>query len=66
MDISYNQVCPGIRIMITDWCILGDCWQFPCHHCFPVKNCSKNHDLCRQYGESEEIFLNNHKNPQDT
>ena len=65
MDISYNQVCTGIRNMNTGWCILGDCWQLPCHHCFPVKNCSKNHDFCRQYGESEEIFINNHKNPQE-
>lgn len=35
--------------MITEWCVLGDCMQPECHHCYPVKNCKK-HDLCRNEG----------------
>jgi len=35
--------------MITNWCILGDCNQNECHHCFPVKNC-KIHLLCKNEG----------------
>ena len=34
-----------IKILISEWCILGDCNQPECHHCFPVKNCKK-HNLC--------------------
>ena len=30
---------------ITEWCVLGDCSQPECHHCFPVVNCTK-HKLC--------------------
>ena len=26
--------------MITEWCVLGDCSQPECHHCFPVVNCT--------------------------
>ena len=25
--------------MITEWCVLGDCMQPECHHCFPVNKC---------------------------
>ena len=35
--------------MITEWCVLGDCMQPECHHCYPVKNCKK-HDLCKKEG----------------
>ena len=38
-----------IAFMITDFCILGDCWQPECHHCFPVKNCNK-HKICKLKG----------------
>ena len=37
------------------WCILGDCNNVQCHHCFPVINCSKNHIFCNLYGCCEEI-----------
>ena len=40
------------------WCILGDCNQLQCHHCFPVINCSKNHIFCKLYGCCEEIKAN--------
>jgi len=38
------------------WCILGDCSRVYCHHCFPVKNCSKNHTFCNENGCCDEIF----------
>tara|TARA_B100001248_G_C27352110_1_gene441883 strand:- start:74 stop:1150 length:1077 start_codon:yes stop_codon:yes gene_type:complete len=37
------------------WCVLGDCSHPECHHCFPVKNCSKNHPECLN-GTCPEIF----------
>jgi len=40
-----------------DWCILGDCFYPECHHCYPVKDCSKNHDYCKENGTCDEIFL---------
>jgi hypothetical protein len=36
------------------WCVLGDCSHPECHNCFPVKNCSKNHDECNKNGSSKE------------
>jgi len=35
--------------MIREWCVLGDCSQPECHHCFPVINCKK-HKLCIEEG----------------
>ena len=35
--------------MITEWCVLGDCIQPECHHCFPVNGCNK-HEECRKNG----------------
>ena len=46
--------------MITDWCILGDCSQPECHHCFPVKNC-QIHDLCKKEGKCDFIPVPNIK-----
>lgn len=37
------------------FCVLGDCNKGQCHHCFPVKNCSKGHKLCNEHGICEEI-----------
>ncbi|VVU95068.1 GDP-mannose 4,6 dehydratase [seawater metagenome] len=37
------------------WCVLEDCNHPECHHCFPVKNCSKNHPECIN-GTCPEIF----------
>lgn len=38
------------------WCILADCNQLQCHHCFPVINCSENHCFCNLYGCCIEIW----------
>ena len=38
----------------STWCVLGDCNQPQCHHCFPVKNCSENHSYCKENGTCEE------------
>ena len=35
--------------MITEYCMLGDCSQIECHHCFPVKDCKK-HNICLTEG----------------
>ena len=40
--------------MITEWCVLGDCMQPECHHCYPVKNCKK-HQLCIDDGTCKYI-----------
>ena len=40
------------------WCVLGDCNNAECHNCFPVINCSKNHDFCNKEGTCSEIFKN--------
>ena len=40
------------------WCILADCNQLQCHHCFPVINCSENHCFCNLYGCCIEIKAN--------
>ena len=37
------------------YCILSDCNKATCHHCFPVRNCSYNHDFCKENGTCEEI-----------
>ena len=37
------------------FCILGDCNKEECHNCYPVKNCSFNHDICREQGMCDEI-----------
>ena len=41
------------------FCVLGDCYIKKCHNCFPVKNCSINHELCLKDGIFDEIFDNN-------
>jgi len=46
--------------LITDWCVLGDCMQPECHHCYPVKNCKK-HDLCLKEGTCSYIPIPNEK-----
>ena len=35
--------------LISEYCVLGDCSQIECHHCFPVKNCPK-HKICIEQG----------------
>ena len=30
------------------YCVLSDCNKATCHHCFPVRNCSYNHDFCKE------------------
>ena len=37
------------------FCILGDCNKEECHNCYPVKNCSFNHDICRDQGMCDEL-----------
>lgn len=39
------------------FCILGDCNKEECHHCYPVKNCSLNHDYCKINGCCDEIDI---------
>ncbi len=43
------------------FCILGDCSKDQCHHCFPVKKCSKNHEWCIKNGCCNEIIVENEK-----
>lgn len=50
-----GQPMRGI-FMITEFCILGDCWQPECHHCFPVKSCNK-HKICKEGGIHEFISI---------
>lgn len=38
------------------FCVLGDCSKEECHHCFPVINCSQNHEICAKSGCCHEIF----------
>ena len=38
------------------FCVLEDCCKEECHHCFPVKNCSHNHEWCNEHGMCDEIF----------
>ena len=35
--------------VITEWCVLGDCNQPECHHCYHVKGCKK-HQECIDNG----------------
>jgi len=37
------------------FCVLGDCNKEECHHCYPVTNCSKNHDYCNENGICKEV-----------
>lgn len=37
------------------FCILGDCNKEECHHCYPVKSCSFNHNICCDQGICDEI-----------
>jgi UDP-glucuronate 4-epimerase len=39
------------------FCILGDCNIEECHYCFPVKNCSFNHEWCNKNGFCDEIDI---------
>ena len=41
------------------FCILGDCGKNKCHNCFPVVNCSMNHEYCRKNGICKEINTKN-------
>lgn len=41
------------------FCSLGDCEKQYCHHCYPVINCSLNHEYCKENGICNEIILNN-------
>ena len=47
-NIPYRQI-GLISFIISEWCVLGDCYQPECHHCFPVKDCKK-HDNCVKDG----------------
>ena len=42
--------------MNNTFCVLGDCSKEECHHCFPVYNCSLNHEICAKNGCCHEIF----------
>jgi len=37
------------------FCVLGDCSNTECHHCFPVRNCSVNHIFCKENAVCNEI-----------
>ena len=37
------------------FCVLGDCNNYSCHHCYPVKNCSLGHPYCIKNGSLTEI-----------
>ena len=39
------------------FCVLGDCYKEECHNCFPVKNCSFNHEWCNKNGFCDEIDI---------
>ena len=39
------------------FCVLGDCSNQECHHCFPVKYCYFNHDFCKENGICDEIYI---------
>ena len=45
------------NIMNNIFCVLDDCNKEECHHCFPVKNCSFNHDFCHMNGCCDEIDI---------
>lgn len=54
--IFINNIPTRGGFMITEYCILGDCSQPECHHCFPVKDCSKHH-ICITEGTCELIEI---------
>jgi len=59
MDIKFIDGLPYrtngfISFLISEWCVLGDCMQAECHHCFPVKDCKK-HDICKIDGTCKYI-----------
>jgi UDP-glucuronate 4-epimerase len=39
------------------FCCLGDCNREECHNCFPVRNCSFNHEWCQKNGCCNEIDI---------
>ncbi len=39
------------------FCVLGDCNKEECHHCFPVKFCKYNHELCKKEGMCYDVDL---------
>lgn len=41
------------------FCELQDCNKDICHHCFPVLNCSLEHDYCKINGQFKEILNKN-------
>lgn len=41
------------------FCELQDCNKEICHHCFPVLNCSLNHNYCNNNGKFKEILDKN-------
>ena len=40
---------------MSNWCILGDCSQQSCHHCYPVIDCKYSHSYCIKNGCCIEI-----------
>ena len=40
---------------MSNWCILGDCSQQSCHHCYPVIDCKYSHNYCIKNGCCVEI-----------
>ena len=44
------------------YCMLEDCNKYECHNCFPVKNCSFNHEWCQKNGTLKEIFIKKNEN----
>jgi len=41
---------------MNNFCSLGDCNFSQCHHCFPVINCSLNHQWCDKFGTLSQII----------
>ena len=39
------------------FCILGDCYKEECHHCFPVKFCKYEHEVCKKDGMCYDVDL---------
>lgn len=40
---------------MNNWCSLADCNSPECHHCFPVVDCSLNHEYCQEFGPISQI-----------
>lgn len=57
---------------ITYFCSLGDCNKEWCHHCYPIKNCKENHEICKNKGICEDYnikydkYYKNHDNLYDS